>query len=138
MTNEDVLLVQESWDKVTPVKQITAELFYMRLAEIDPGLRLLFDDDRQESNRKFVQLLDATVRGLERQDVLLAAVREVGMRHPTFGLSDQHHGSVAAALLWTLEKALRRDFTASVKAAWIRTFGVLSQTMRVPAGAQAA
>ena len=138
MTSDDILLVQRSWGKIAPVKQITAELFYMRLAEIDPGLRVLFDDDIRESSRRFIQLLDATVRGLERTDVLLAAVREVGIRNPAFGLSDEHHASVAAALLWTLEKALRREFTAAVKAAWIKTFGVLSQTIRAPAAAQAA
>ena len=82
-----------------------------------------------------------TVKGLERTDVLMAAVREVGLRNPTFGLNDAHHGTVAAALLWTLGKALRHDFTPAVKAAWIRIFGVLSQELRAPmaiGGAQAA
>ncbi len=130
MTGEDILLVQKSWLAINPVKQIAAELFYVKLSELDPGLRLLYDDDLHASNRKFVQLLDATVRGLDRADVLMAAIREVGIRHPTFGLTDAHHGTVAAALLWTLEKALRRDFTPTVKAAWIRIFGVLSQRLR--------
>lgn len=141
MTSEDILLVQESWLKITPVKHVTAELFYVKLSELDPDLRLLFDDDLQASNRKFVQLIDATVHGLERTDVLMAAVREVGIRNPTFGLNDAHHGTVAAALLWTLAKALRGDFTPTVKAAWIRIFGVLSQELRAPlvlGGARAA
>lgn len=132
MTGEDILLVQESWLKMSPVKQVTAELFYMKLSELDPALRLLFDDDLRASSHKFVQLLDATVRGLDRADVLMAAVREVGLRNPTFGLTDAHHGTVAAALLWTLEKALRHDFTMPVKAAWIKIFGVLSQELRAP------
>jgi hemoglobin-like flavoprotein len=132
MTSEDILLVQQSWLKIAPVKQVTAELFYMKLSELDPGLRGLFDADLHDSSRRFVQLLDATVRGLDRADVLMGAVREVGIRNPAFGTSDRHHGTVAAALLWTLAKALRRDFTPAVKTAWIKVFGVLSQTLRAP------
>jgi hemoglobin-like flavoprotein len=132
MTRDDIRLVQQSWLAISPVKQLTAELFYAKLAELDPGLRLLFDDGVQNCNRKFVQLLDATVKGLDRTDVLMAAVREVGLRNPAFGLTDTHHGSVAAALLWTLEKALRNEFTPAIKTAWIRIFGVLSQELRAP------
>ena len=130
MTGDDILLVQESWLSITPVKQITAELFYDKLFELDPGLRALLQGDAGAANGKFVRLLDATVRGLERTDVLMFAVREVGIRNPIFGASDAHHGTVAAALLWTLDKALRGDLTPAVKAAWIRTFGVLSQGLR--------
>src|SRR6187551_424653 len=45
MTGDDILLVQESWLSITPVKQITAELFYDKLFELDPGLRALLQGD---------------------------------------------------------------------------------------------
>jgi hemoglobin-like flavoprotein len=139
MTNQDIQLVQQSWRKIEPVRRVTAELFYLKLAELDPALKVFFDDDLHASCGKFLQLADATVRSLDRE-VLLGAVRHLGLRNPTFGMSDQHHGSVAAALLWVLGKALRRDFTAEVKSAWIKAFAVLSQAMRTAAApaAQAA
>ncbi len=74
--------------------------------------------------------MDATVQGLDRVDVLLPVVRELGLRHPRFGDSDEHHATIAVALFWTLEKCLRDDFTPQVRSAWIKTYGVLSQTMR--------
>jgi hemoglobin-like flavoprotein len=130
MTSEDIALVQESWRKIEPAKEIAAELFYMKLFELDPALREVFGDDLKERHKRFTQILAATVRGLDRVDVLLPAVRELGIRHPLFGAIDEHHASVASALLWTLEKGLRKDFTPDVKSAWIKTYGVLSQTMR--------
>ena len=60
----------------------------------------------------------------------LSAVRELGIRHPWFGDSDEHHGPVAEALFWTLKKCLRGEFTEEVRAAWANTFELLSQTMR--------
>ena len=130
MTLDDITLVQESWRKVEPMKEIAAELFYARLFELDPALRLTFGDDMRQRHKRFTQILDATVRALGRFDVLLPAVRELGIRHPLAGEVDEHHANIASALLWTLEKGLRKDFTPQVKSAWIKTYGVLSQTMR--------
>ena len=141
MTEDDIALVQESWRTIEPVKHIAAELFYVKLFELDTTLSVLFSDDLKLRSQKFTQLMDATVRGLGRADVLMPAIRELGIRHPLFGGSDAHHGTIAGALLWTLEKCLRNDFTPQVKTAWIKTYGVLSQTMRsagMPAAPQAA
>ncbi len=132
MTNEDILLVQQSWSKIAPVKQITAELFYGKLSELDPALTPLFDDDRRESHRRFVRLLDATVRGLGRADMLLGALKHLVTRSPVFGRSERHRGAVITALLWTLSKALRNDFTPAVKAAWVHVLGGLSQMLSPP------
>jgi hemoglobin-like flavoprotein len=113
-----------------PVKRIAAELFYVKLFELDPKLKLLFGDDLQLRETKFLQLLDATVEALTRVDVMTAAVRELGIRNPLFGDSDEHHRAVATALFWTLEKCLRKDFTQEVRASWTKTYEVLSQMIR--------
>jgi hemoglobin-like flavoprotein len=130
MTEDDIKRVQQSWRTIEPVKRVTAELFYVKLFELDPTLRLLFSDDLQLRAQRFIRLMDATVRALDRSDVLMPAIRELGIRHPRFGGSDAHHANVAAALLWSLEKGLRADFTAEARSAWIKIYGVLSQTLR--------
>ncbi len=130
MTNEDILLVQLSWHKVLPIKDTAAELFYLKLFELDPALRPLFTGDLEQQGAKLVQMISAAVRGLDRLDVLLPVVRDLGTRHIAIGVQDEHYGTVGTALLWTLERALRADFTPEVKAAWIKTYGVLSQSMR--------
>jgi hemoglobin-like flavoprotein len=130
MTPDDIAQVQESWRKIEPAKEIAAELFYTKLFELDPVLRSVCGDDMWDKQKRFTQVVGATVRGLAKVDMLLPAVREFGMRHPLPGEIEQHHANVATALLWMLEKALRRDFTPEVKGAWIKAYGVLSQTVR--------
>lgn len=130
MTPDDIAQVQESWRKIEPVKEIVAELFYARLFELDPLMRNVCGDDRKDRHKRFSQVVGATVRGLARVDMLLPAVREFGMRHPLPGETEQHHANVGSALLWMLEKALRADFTPEVKGAWIKAYGMLSQTIR--------
>jgi hemoglobin-like flavoprotein len=130
MTKEDIARVQATWHTIEPVKRIAAELFYVKLFELDPRLKLHFGDDLQLREAKFLQILDATVEALTRADVMTAAVRELGIRNPLFGNSDEHHRTVATALFWTLEKCLRKDFTQEVRAAWTKTCETLSQMIR--------
>jgi hemoglobin-like flavoprotein len=130
MTSDDKLLVQHSWEQVLSLKAAAAELFYRKLFEMDPTLRTLFKGDLLLQGAKLTQMITAAVRGLDRLDALLPVVRDLGMRHGTYGVRDEHYGTVAAALLATLEQALGNEFTPEVKSAWIKTYGVLSQTMR--------
>jgi len=132
MTNEEILLVQRSWNQVLPLKEKAAELFYRKLFELDPGLRRLFTGDLEQQGTKLMQMITAAVNSLNRLGVLLPVVRELGRRHGTYGVRDEHYDTVATALLWTLEQGLGDDFTPAVKAAWIKVYGVLSQAMRMP------
>lgn len=130
MTNEEILLVQRSWNQVLPLKEKVAELFYRRLFDLDPPLRRLFTGDLEDQGAKLMQMITIAVSSLNRLEVLLPAVRELGRRHGTYGVRDEHYDTVATALLWTLEQGLGDEFTAEVKAAWIKTYGVLSRVMR--------
>jgi hemoglobin-like flavoprotein len=138
MNHDDILYVQQSWRKVLPMKETAAALFYRRLFQLDPTLRALFTSDMEQQGVKLIQMISAAVRALDRLDVLLPVVRELGSRHLAYGVRDEHYGSVGSALLWTLEQALREQFTPEVKSAWIKTYGVLSQTMRESALSPAA
>jgi hemoglobin-like flavoprotein len=130
MTNEDILLVQLSWQKVLPIKDAIVESFYLKLFELDPTLRPLFSDDLGHQGAKLIHIVTAAVRALDQLDALRPAVRDLGMRHLADGICDQHYGTAATAWLWTLEQALGAEFTPEVKSAWIKTYGVLSQSMR--------
>jgi hemoglobin-like flavoprotein len=130
MTNEDILLVQLSWRKVLPAKDAFADLFYLKLLAMDPSLRPLFAEDLGQQGAKLVQMISAAVRGLDRLDALLPVVRELGARHIAHGVQDSHYGTVGTSLLWALQYALLADFTPDVKSAWIKAYGVLSQTLR--------
>ncbi len=132
MTSEEILLVQRSWNQVLPLKEMAADLFYRKLFELDPALRQLFTGNMEQQGAKLMQMINAAVSNLNRLDVLLPVVRQLGQRHGTYGVRDEHYETVATALLWTLEQGLRDSFTPEVKAAWIKVYGVLSQVMRSP------
>ncbi|MBV9109194.1 MAG: hemin receptor [Gemmatimonadetes bacterium] len=137
MTPESKILVQESWTAVEPIADAAAELFYGRLFELDPSLRTLFRGDMKEQGKKLMQMITVVVRGLDRLDQLVPAVEALGRRHAGYGVRDEHYETVAAALLWTLEKGLGDAFTPDVMAAWVEAYSLLATVMQRAAAAEA-
>ena len=133
MTPEKIGLVQSSFAKVAPIAETAAALFYARLFEIDPSLRSMFHGDIEEQGRKLMSILQVAVSNLHRLDTIVPAVKALGARHVRYGVEDGHYGTVAEALLWTLEKGLGDDFTPATREAWIEAYTVLANTMKAAA-----
>jgi hemoglobin-like flavoprotein len=138
MTEDDKRLVRNSWAKVIPISDKAAELFYNRLFELDPSLRALFTSDMTEQSRKLMGMITVAVNGLDRLDEIIPAVRALGKRHSGYGVTDDHYDTVATALLWTLERGLGDAFTDDTRNAWIKTYTLLSTTMKEAAAQPAA
>jgi hemoglobin-like flavoprotein len=83
-----------------------------------------------EQGRKLMQMLTVAVRGLDRLDELVPAVRALGERHVRYGVRDEHYATVGSALLWTLELGLDEAFTPEVREAWAAVYTVLADTMK--------
>ncbi|HNM38249.1 MAG TPA: globin family protein, partial [Anaerolineales bacterium] len=131
ITLEQKRLVQETWEKVVPIAETAAELFYGRLFEIDPELKPLFKNaDMKEQKMKLLQMLGMAVKGLDNLDQLVPAVENLGRRHVGYGVKDSHYDTVGDALLWTLEKGLGEDFTPEVMEAWTETYVTLATVMK--------
>lgn len=130
MTPTQVQLVQTTWEKVVPISDTAAALFYGKLFELDPSLKPLFTSDIKEQGKKLMQMITVAVRGLNDLGKLVPAVQELGRRHVGYGVKDEHYATVGTALLWTLEKGLGDAFTPDVKEAWATVYGILADTMK--------
>ena len=124
------LLLKHTWEKVVPISETAAELFYGKLFELDPELKPLFaNSDMKEQGKKLMQMIGAAVKGLDSLGELVPAVQGLGKRHVKYGVKDEHYNTVAAALLDTLDKGLGDDFTEETKEAWTITYTTLANLM---------
>lgn len=130
LTPRQVELVQSTWEKVVPISDAAAALFYGRLFELDPSLKPLFTSDIKEQGKKLMAMITVAVRGLSNLDALVPAVQNLGKGHVRYGVKAEHYDTVGAALLWTLEKGLGDAFTTEVKEAWAATYGLLASVMK--------
>ena len=130
MTEEQVRLVQESFDKVRPISEVAADLFYKRLFELDPTLKPMFKGDIKEQGKKLMSTLSVVVNGLSKLETVVGALEDLGRKHVGYGVKVEQYDTVGAALLWTLEKGLGEAFTADVKFAWTEAYGLLAGVMQ--------
>ncbi|MEM1083794.1 MAG: globin family protein [Verrucomicrobiota bacterium] len=131
LTEAQKNLVQESWEKVVPIADTAAELFYGKLFELDPAVKPLFADaDMKEQGKKLMQMIGVAVKGLDTLGELVPAVQALGKRHVDYGVKAEHYDTVGAALLDTLAKGLQDDFTPETKEAWTITYTTLATVMK--------
>ena len=131
MSPEQKTLVSESWQKVTPIAETAARLFYERLFETDATTHSLFEAvDLAEQRRKLMIALTAVVQGLDHLEALGPTLAALGQRHRQWGVTDHQYESVGAALLWTLEQGLGAGWTPELKVAWTEAYGTVAAAMR--------
>ena len=130
MTPEQIELVQYTWEKVVPIKDRAAELFYGKLFELDPSLRPLFKGDTTEQGRKLMLVINTAVESLTNLPAIVPVVQELGRKHAHYGVMDQDYDTVATALLWTLGAGLGDAFTDEAKHVWTETYVTLATVMK--------
>jgi hemoglobin-like flavoprotein len=130
MTNEQKELVQSSFRQVIPFADIAAKMFYDKLFEIDPQLRLLFKTDLQEQGNKLMHMMGVAIKGLDQLNELLPALHFLGSKHIAYGVQMKDYAAVGEALIWTLEQGLGTAFTLEIKEAWIAVYQLLANTMQ--------
>jgi len=130
MNGEQIRLVQESFQKVAPIADAAATLFYGRLFDLDPALESLFKGDMVEQGRKLMQMIGVAVKSLDRLEQVLPAVCALGARHAGYGVREKDYDTVGRALIWALKKGLGDDFTPEVEAAWAAVYAALAGVMK--------
>jgi len=130
MEAKTIELVQSSFEKVVPIADTAAEIFYDKLFELDPQLKPLFKGDMKEQGAKLMSMIGTAVNGLNNLEAIVPAVQNLGKNHVGYGVKDSHYDTVASALLFTLGKGLGDDFTPETKEAWTEVYTVLATTMK--------
>jgi hemoglobin-like flavoprotein len=125
-----VELVQSSFEKVKPIADKAAELFYQRLFELQPSFRSLFKGDMKQQERKLMATLALAVDGLRKPEQIISVVQDLGRRHADYGVKAEYYDTVGQVLLWTLAQGLGVEFTVPVREAWEEAYTFLSEIMK--------
>ena len=130
MTTGQKELVRVSFDKLIPIADTAAALFYARLFELDPELSLIFKTNMVEQGRKLIQMIAMVVTGLDRLSELLPALEALGARHAWYGVRERDYETVGNALIWAIQELLGDDFTVEIKEAWAEVYSLLARAMQ--------
>lgn len=130
MTDDQIQMIQRTFGKVALIRQQAAAQFYDRLFTLDPTLKPLFKGNMGEQGEKLMATIATAVRHLKNPDAIRDSIAKMGQRHRGYGVQDRHYDTVAAALLWTLEKNLGPEFTPDVRKAWTEMYVMVAGIMK--------
>lgn len=131
MTPERRQLVIDSWKTLAPQYGEAGACFYRHLFELDPALEGLFSSSIKEGqSRKFVAMVEMLVHWLDSPERLVPVAKELGARHFTYGVQDEHYARATAAMMAMLEERLRDRFTTEVRSAWSEAMLLVTSLMR--------
>jgi len=130
MTKDQILLIKKTWSifrEIDPV--LIGDVFYSKLFFDMPQLENLFRTPKEDQSKKLVDMLSVIIGRLDNLEELTEEIKQLATRHVQYGVKEQHYKAVGAALLWTLQQGLGRDWNEKVRLAWTVCFQILSDTM---------
>lgn len=128
LTEQQIWLVQTSFEKFIVDIDVAARVFYDRLFEIQPSLKPLFKGNMQVQGRKLITMVLFIVNGLDDVDNLIPQIQLLGESHIGYGVKPQDYSTMLDALLATLKHILGREFTPETEAAWRRVYSLMAET----------
>lgn len=129
VTPKQIELVQQTFERVAPVVDRAAALFYDHLFALDPSLCLMFNVDLEDQGQKLMEKLALVVRHLGEPEQFMDEVRELGRRHVAYGVKLEHYRTMREALFWMLAQALGEAFDDEVAAAWAAAYALMTDAM---------
>lgn len=130
MTSEEIKIIRRSWRSLQGIDAILlGDVFYSRLFLEEPSLEKMFKIPQEQQSKKLIDMLDLIVSRLDRLNELSDEIKAMATRHVGYGVKPKHYSKVGAALLWTLGKALGKDWKPEVEAAWTKCYGILADAM---------
>ncbi|MBK8286000.1 MAG: hemin receptor [Ahniella sp.] len=113
-----------------------AALFYAKVFESKPGMRVLFPADMAQQRMKLIQTLGVVIASIDSPDALVPVLRQLGAAHRGYGAKTVHYQFVADALIAALSETLGPEWSPDMELAWQRLLQWVS--MHMIAGADAA
>jgi hemoglobin-like flavoprotein len=121
--------LRRTWALVEQIADEAAQLFYARLFELDPSLRLLFHTDPVVQRQKLMEALALIVTCADQPNAVLPMLSALGERHAGYGVREEHYASAGEALLWTLDQGLGLLHTREAREAWVATYQFVATAM---------
>ena len=130
MTPTQVALVQESFKDVGRQSHEAGRIFYDELFQLAPELQRLFPGDMSRHKLKFIQMLATIVRSLDQIATISDDIADLGRRHMSYDVEDEHYAMVGEALMTMLNRLLGPDLTPQISDAWAAAYGMIARVMQ--------
>lgn len=127
-------LVQSTWTRINSDQKRAADIFYSRLFELDPSIQYLFRGDLEAQKQRLMGMFNIAVRGLDKLDDMLPALRDLGARHSGYNVLPEHYDTMGKALVLMVSEILGEDASDEIEAAWASAYRHWASAMKAGSG----
>lgn len=113
-----IAALRGSYQRIEPASELVATLFFRRLNEIAPEVLALLPTSAEEQHSQLRSSLALAIASLDRFADITPALKLLGSRFRSLGVTEFHYGAVGEALLWTLQNSLGSHWTSETADAW--------------------
>ncbi len=130
MTEKEILLVQQSWQRLSDNIEEVGETFYLSLFKAEPQFEALFrSTDPRSQGKKFAEAMTLLVAKLHlaEPDGQLVSLSK---RHTAYQVKPGYFDVFGEVLLSTLQNYFGEDWDQDTQAAWGKAFEKISGLMQ--------
>jgi hemoglobin-like flavoprotein len=128
-TMTDQMMIRYSFGLLADKAEVAVPMFFGRLFELAPRVRMLFPGEMAQHQTKFTLMLVWLVDHVGKPEELVPALRALGARHQHYGVTSEMFEPAWAALIHTFRKVLGNDFTLEMEACWLHLLEVIATEM---------
>lgn len=130
MVDEEIQIVQHTWlDVAKKEEPHFGILFYTKLFEQSPHLKMHLKDDVTSYSKKLISVLDYLIEKLDSASVIHEA-RVLGKKYAAYGIKTEDYASIKEAFFWALRNKLGEKWTPAVMVSWVWFYSTLSCIMK--------
>jgi hemoglobin-like flavoprotein len=126
ITERQIELLRASIAEMGTCGEQISDQFYAHLFRLDPGLRYLFGEDLSEQHHSLTFMMDFIVRRLHHWEELQPRLKNLAIRHATYGVRTADYATFSRAMIETISA---RQTDPETVAAWKALFEAISATM---------
>jgi hemoglobin-like flavoprotein len=118
MTEKAISLIKGSWRTIRQIEPtVLGDLFFEQLLIKNPSLQPLFKYSVERQSNLLFDFLNQIISRLDDANINDKAA-ELAQFYAAYGILPKHYYLISDALLWTLQKAIGKDWNAEMEAAW--------------------
>jgi len=107
-----------------------AELFYSQLFAAAPATRALFASDMATQKAMLISMLELVVQHIRQIDKINAKLIELGERHYSYGVEDDHYPIVIASMSSAMRAVAGDKWSEQDTDDWTRALTTIAKIMR--------
>ena len=130
MTPTQVEIVRDSFRLISRQPHEASRIFYDELFSLAPELRDIFPEDMTQQRKKFMQMLGAIVKSLDHIARISEHILDLGRRHMSYDVEDEHYASFGEAFLSMLDRLLGHELTPEMRDAWSAAYDMFARVMQ--------